>query len=1614
MGNSEVLWADRRGDGQIISLRNLLNDTAPSLEETIGVASGIAEALVPLHERHAEVKGLTPGHVFIHKETREITLRPPCDFVLDGTLTAGGAGGRVKSRGNKNATPLRDYLPYIAPEQTGRGDHVPDHRMDLYALGAILYEMLTGRPPFTAKSALAAFHAHMATPAPSPCTLNPEVPEPLAGIALKLLEKSPDARYQSARGVSADLAACLDQLQGTGEIRLFPLGAHDRKGIFKLSNAMYGRDEEQRTLCAAWDEARQGGSARVWVEGGPGMGKTTLVNAFTDSFQGEGGLVLSAKFEQNRDEAPYGFLARLFERATQRLLASTQEELDAWKRRLGHHLGSNVKVLTGIAPDFEPILGPGDPVPSLPPKETRIRLITVLKGVVSALSGAMPPLVLFVDDLQWAPAEALALLSDLLVEDPISKTLFIGAFRTHTKMSAPHLAPWLETFDSRQPETPRLCLSGLGSAQIRQLAADTFHLQAADTDQLARLTQGASKGNPFFIKEFLISLHEKGHIFFHKAWAFDLQEISRLSLTDDILELLGQRIAELPQGHRHILALAACIGTKFDSGAIAGLTGQARIAAQAALEALTTRDLLLKEGSFYRFSHDKVHEAVSRRLTEDEKAVLHHHIGTLLLETHGGAPEGSALFEAVTHLNRGHTLIQEPAKRLALARLNLGAATAARTSAAFEAALHYAETGQGLLPPDPFDHHADLAVALAVEAGEAAHLTGQGSHADALLATALAHATSADMKARIYTITARSRIHSGEVMEAYAIAVEALKALGEKIPSRIGKAATLKEFIKTGAALWGKEVPTLVDRPKLTDPGQLAVARLYKFTLEACYITQPDALPFIALKFLNHALKHGMSSHAAFAAGFFGVMLCSSGLSIEKGDQFGQLGIALFEKYPDPSLESDVNQIFGGMVCHWKRHYREGIPYLEHALRCATESGNFPMAAYSINHILIIEIYLGADLIAFRSENERFVPLVKRFNQARSAEGFNVARQYIHNLTTPEAAFKEFNGPFYSEAEIRKKYGEKDHTAIANFASFKGVLYYLSGDYRQGAEIMAEAVPSLPSVAGCLFIPEFHLFYGLNLAAIHREKGKIERWRSLQAIKVALKKLRAWAAHAPENFECRALLLQAELRRLQNKPADAMALYDGAMAAAKANGFSQIEAVACECAFRFHLGAKREEVARVYLVKAREAFTAWGALAKVAQLEATWPHLLAPGTPQPDSRKFTREPDLISIIKASRAIAGETDLSRLMERLMAIVIENAGARTGCLILSAEEGQLTVETRVEAGQAESQPPPAFHSLDTTTRRIIRYVARTGKTVIRPQPEGEAMDASLHADKAPRSLLCMPLMEGATTLGALYLENDLLEGAFTLGRVEILKTVTDILAHARARQKAEEEVALYQEKLRGLSSSILLTEEKERRRIAVGLHDEIGQALTLSRLKLSVLKNTAASPEMEKELLQVRQLVDRTLHDIRHLTFELSPPDLYELGLAAALDTLAEQMLAPHGIKIDFEDALETDTLPESARILLYQAAREVMFNIVKHARATRVNISVQAMAKAVSISITDNGVGFDIPGTSARRTRAGGFGLFSIKERLAHHGGHVTLSPGPASGTRVVLSLPVDY
>ena len=242
-------------------------------------------------------------------------------------------------------------------------------------------------------------------------------------------------------------------------------------------------------------------------------------------------------------------------------------------------------------------------------------------------------------------------------------------------------------------------------------------------------------------------------------------------------------------------------------------------------------------------------------------------------------------------------------------------------------------------------------------------------------------------------------------------------------------------------------------------------------------------------------------------------------------------------------------------------------------------------------------------------------------------------------------------------------------------------------------------------------------------------------------------------------------------------------------------------------------------------------------------------------------------------------------------------------------------------------------------------------------------------------------------------------------------ELVETNEQLKLEIEERKRSENELRIYHARLRSLSSELLLTEERERRRIATELHDRIGQALTISRIKIDSLIESACSQDACKDLEKIGELIEQTIQDARLLTFELSPPVLYELGLEAALEWLTEQVQRQHGLLTEFDDDLQPKPLNHIFRVFLFQATRELLFNVVKHARAKKVTVSVKRAGDEMRIEVKDDGIGFDIFKNTSPADKNVGFGLFSIRERFHHLGGHLEVESEPGEGTRVILISP---
>ncbi len=243
----------------------------------------------------------------------------------------------------------------------------------------------------------------------------------------------------------------------------------------------------------------------------------------------------------------------------------------------------------------------------------------------------------------------------------------------------------------------------------------------------------------------------------------------------------------------------------------------------------------------------------------------------------------------------------------------------------------------------------------------------------------------------------------------------------------------------------------------------------------------------------------------------------------------------------------------------------------------------------------------------------------------------------------------------------------------------------------------------------------------------------------------------------------------------------------------------------------------------------------------------------------------------------------------------------------------------------------------------------------------------------------------------------------------GVLKLYGTVQDITE----RKHTEGNLLTYQGQLRSMTTKLIRTEENERRRIATFLHDQIGQSLAIARMKLDALQKMRVSERTNDKFAEIEKALKQSIADLRSLTFELSPPILYELGLEPALEWLAEKVSEEHGLAIEFEDDGSPKPLDDNLRAHLFRAARELLFNIVKHARTNSGRVRIWSSGNDVYVSVMDDGCGFDTASVSSSGLDSTGFGLFSIRERIEHIGGCALIESKPGRGTSVTLIAPLE-
>lgn len=1393
-GQAWLVMEDRGG----LSLQAQLAAHRCDLDLFFKVSIQLAAILSKLHRRDIIHRNLNPRSVFFNPSTGETQLT---DF--------SSASGAANEGHFLLPHPVSsDALPYISPEQTGRMNRTIDHRSDFYSLGVTFYELLTGVRPFRSDDPLELTHSHIAKTPPSPSDVEPEIPGPVSEIIMKLLSKNAENRYQSALGLKEDLEACAAQWAAHRRIGPVPLGSKDVPDHFVISQQLYGRDREVAQLLDVFGGVCEGPAAMMLVSGYSGVGKTSLIQELYKPIVRQRGYFISGKFDQIARSTPFGALIQAFRGFIRQLLTESEARLEAWRSELSEALEANGGVIAEVIPEIELILGQQPDPPVLAATEAQNRFRLVFQNFVGAIARKQHPLVIFLDDLQWVDSATLNLFGPLLTSSDIRHLFLIGAYRDNEVDDAHPLSRALSALETEGVWLHQMSLRPLELPNLMSLISDTLHRELSEIEPLARLVLRKTEGNPFFVIQFLKDLRREMLIAFdydEGRWTFQIDAIAAAGMTDNVVELMTKKIQRISPKAQRALTLGACIGNQFDLNTLAIVSSQSPEEAAADLKEAVNEGLILAAGDRgsrtdgnlqpltlnsqrYAFLHDRVQQAAYALIPTERKQLVHLNLGRLLLLDRTALESTDAqLFDVAHHLNIGSGLIDSAGERLTLARINLTAGQKAKSSTAHEAALDYVKSGLILLSEEHWESDYLLAFELHIEAAECDYLCGNFDEAEQRFDLLLSRATTNLDKARVYRLRSVQCENMSRYGDAVAIARESLALFGVSFPDGVEeKEAALDHEIQSIQSLLGeRSIESLIELPEMIDPETRMVMNTLTDLWSSAYIVgDPVLARLISATMVRLSLVHGNTAESAYGYVTHAITVGPVREDYKSAYEFGRLALQVNERFNDSRRRAKIHQQFHAHVSLWRRPMAECLPFAREACRSGLETGDFLYAAYGACTETWPAFASTQNLAQFVSDYSPNLSLIRKLKITSFADALRIMLNWARALEGDTLSPLSLSDESFDENEYLETYNGNPF-----FTTFHAVarlhLCYVFEEYTEALEAARAARWTVYQLSGTIWPVIFDFWNGLTLAANYTTATQDERTVYLDELRKSRRSFQVLADSCPENFLCQSLLLSAEIERVSGRDFSAQDLYDRAVNYASEAGLLQHQALANELFARFWLGRGQRKIAGVFLAEARDCYAKWGALSKVENLEARHGGLLdrhlrlgRMGS-ETGAAADAEGLDVATAMKAAQAMAREIDLETLLGRLMTIAIENAGAERGSLILE-RDGQafIQAEGTLESVEVRVQDAVPLELATDLSKGIVNYVRRTLESVVL---------ADAHADdryaadeyvmrRRPRSMLCAPVLKQGRLIAVIYLENNLVPGAFTSDRIKLLQLVS----------------------------------------------------------------------------------------------------------------------------------------------------------------------------------------------------------------------------------------------
>ncbi|MBI5489730.1 MAG: AAA family ATPase [Deltaproteobacteria bacterium] len=1410
--------------------------TAVSLDAFFAIACQLAAALDKVHDAGIVHGGVKPHNVLVRPDNLEIRLtgfvtpldvRDVSHFIFDPAFVSG-------------------TLAYTSPEQTGRIHHVVGFSSDLYSLGIVFYELLARRLPFRSTDPLALIHQHLAEEAPPIHEVNPEIPAALGRLVAKLTLKHPEKRYQSGRGLLADLVRCRSEWDAGRSIGRFALATQDRSRRVVFISKMVGRDHEACTVLDAFEPVTRGGFRAVFISGLPGIGKTRLIQELQQPIVRHRGYFTSGKFDIYQKNIPYSSLLQALRNLVRTFLTESPERVAAWKQRILDAVGPNGRVIIDVIPELEALLGPQPAVPPLPPVEARNRFHGLFDRFLGCLATAESPLTLFIDDLQWCDVASFDFLQTVFAnpeEHPY--LLLLGAYR-HNEVDSGHpLARLIAKVQADRRPLEELRLRPLEPKHCHEMVSYILDAPLEHTEALAAFLADLTEGNPLFVSESLSYLYNEDLLYVDDElqWRWDLERIRKSNMPSTVVALFSAKIGRLPRPAVDLLETAACMGNTVPPADLARVADLPLLEVFRTLKPALAQGLVIENRDNLQFIHDRVQEAVLTAIPAERRREIHWRVGGKLL---AAVPEGADLetldnlFAIAAHLNLGRPQRLESAESWRLADLNFHAGEKALNSLATTAANEFFAKSKSLLPADCWEAEYEKTFRTYKKAAKAELMCGHPEQSDALLAALLQHARTDLDRAEALAEQTTSLSSIGNFIKAIATANRGLAFFEQSLPDdpedanrrRIG----LLERIRAAHPDVWREI---LDMPFTRDRKSKIELAFYSELIPDLYMSGlVPQLYLSAVQSTQHCLDGGMDESVIYSFSIMGLQLGEQE-EFEQAFRYEDLARELSARHPDTF---GATRGMNGIVwcnMHSRSRPEEIVEYCRRGIQCGRNCGDLYNAGLSYGPLMWNLQVQGRDLAAIDEA-------------ARECQRFSERNNLSFSVRLAEAVQAGWIAPMkkgYAPIPMADRVAqwEKDnHVAAAgSYYAHLAFSHYYFGEHEQATEALEGVRRYLSGLTDNVLKRQWYVFQALNALKLHERRpdaGNAGREAVLAELAPLVAKIETWAALGPL-LQPYLAFLHAERERVTGSFERARGLYLDAIDCAHDHGYTFLEGHLNESLGEMLLAGGRGQ-ARPFLLEAARLYGACRAERKELRVQERHPELFAaPATPAPAAREapgpgLGQAPvestveapatdafalpqlDVGYLMRSALAISAEIEQEALLRRILQTVLESSGAQHGYLLV-ADGDHLWVRAEGHAGGGETVRIVGRRLEDAgdICTAVARYAFRTGQRLVLADAvrEGEFKDNPQVQALGIRSLLCLPVVKQARLVGVLYLENRLAPAMFTPAGVQTTELLAAQAAISLENARLVEEMKRAEEAL-----------SAEREHLAVTLHS-IGDAV-----------------------------------------------------------------------------------------------------------------------------------------------------------------------------------------